>query len=228
MAIYKNENELIYEMYINEGKIKNALIAGALSVAPLYGAADSHMDNVTYQSNYNNIRVLNNDTFVELWAKNYQTSDDDTKKERAKNVLKQKIVIPKEAEDAINVAVYIFSGDMGVSSNIIYDILLKTGWVESRYMEKQQRKGGPACSYWQVELNTAFDCMEHGRGLFGPKFKSVFGEKYTNNLLNLDKNNPKDREYLRNELIKNSNLGASFSAIWWLRKAGKQLNTLKR
>lgn len=235
----KTDEQLIWETYLNEGKLSGALKTGALAGAMALGGATATvpqdtMGTTTQQAAYQDLQVLNVPTFIDLWSKYYQTSRDPKKEKNAHELLEEELDIPNDAQDAIKVAVYIFGGDMGVSSNVLEDLLKMTGWVESlRYTTKKQfkhpttGKHGPARGYWQVEPETAIDLVVNSRALFGPKFRAVFGEEKTNRILLLRKGNQRDYEWIRDELEKDVNLAAAFAAAKWIVSGHRALRDIK-
>lgn len=140
------------EYLINEGKWGRMVAGGALMTNNLLG------------------------NFASDWSKYYQGTNNPEKEARAEQVLSQKYDIPEDAEKAIKVAVYIFTGDEGKSAEQIREYLEKTGVVESGYKTKVQKGGGPARSYWQVEPKTAMDLVKNSSAFFGSKFHKKFGK----------------------------------------------------
>lgn len=208
--------EKIFKIY-KESKLKTAMGVGAASVASLIGSpSQSAMEPTTYYSEYSDIQVLNNDVLVDLWARFYQTDNDPEKRERATLVIKNGVDAPEDAMSAIQTAVYIFGGDEGVTPNVLTELLIYTGKIESNYTTKIQKTKngeGPARGYWQVEPKTAVDLLLNSRAYFGPKFKSVFGDE----LLRVVKvNDKRTRDYVAEKILNDDNLAASFAAAKWI------------
>lgn len=217
----QKENNLIWESYLG-----NLAKAGAMATASVLGSTpNTTMADTTYYSNYENVSVLTNETIVKLWSRYYQTSNDLKKEKRALDVLNKGYKVPKDAKIAIDVAAYIYTGDMGVSGNVIEELLAATGAIESDYRTKIQYGGGPAVSYWQIEPETAIDVIINSRGLMGNKFKSMF--PYYNDIFELNKQTESNRKKIKNMLLKDDNLAASFATMVWLRQAGHELSKVK-
>lgn len=148
-----------------------------------------------------------------LWSKYYQGTGDLSKENRARTALQGfgYTDIPIEAQKAIETAVFVFGGDMGVSPNKLRSLLVATGQIESFYKHKKQIGGGPARSFWQVEPETALDLLNNSSALFGPKFWRNFP------------NTNKDLEWLSQELERNTDFGAAMAAAKWVVVLGKKL-----
>ena len=151
--------------------------------------------------------------FVKDWSKNYQTSQDPAKEERAAKVLQAGFNVPTDAAKPIQTASYIFDGDDGHSAAEIKDYLEKTGAVESGYRTKIQIGGGPARSYWQVEPKTAMDLVKNSSAYFGPKFRQIFGEDALKTLQSLNE------QQMSDVLLKNDTLAATMAAAVWIRSS---------
>lgn len=223
----KTDLELIWEQYLEESKLGKALATGALAASTLMGNPSS-MEATTYNDYAHQLQVISDDTISYLWSKYYQGTNNKKKEERANNVLRilDKSKVPPEAKTAIEVAIYIFGGDMGVSPNVLEDLLYATGAIESNYETRRQLEGGPARGFWQVEPNTALDLVTNSKALFGNKFKQTFGPK-ADKVLNLKKNNPSDYLWIQNELERDDNLAAAFAAAKWIASAHKELREIK-
>lgn len=208
------DDEKIYSLYL-EGKLSNLAKVGAMASASLMGNPNTTMADTTYNTTYSseNMRVLNNETIVSLWGKYYQGRNDPVKIQRAREVIANGATTPKDAMDAINTAIYIFGGDEGVSPNVLQDLLIYTGKIESDYRHKVQLGGGPARGYWQVEPFTAVDLLINSRAYFGPKFQRKFG----NDLLRKVKQNDKPtRDYVGERILNDNELAAAFAAAKWI------------
>lgn len=167
---------------------------------------------------------LSNNEVANLWSKYYQSTNNPQKEKRALNVLANfdGNKIPNDAKRAIQTAIYIFGGDMGVSSETLEQVLLATGAIESNFQHKSQIGSGPAMSYWQVEPETAIDLLINSRSLFGPKFKKVFGND-ADVLLNMRDKSPKNLAFVKLFLYNKSEAGASFAAAKWIVSAHSEL-----
>jgi hypothetical protein len=174
------------DFYLQENKLRKALAVGAMAASSAFG------------------------NFVDDWSKYYQTSNDPAKEARAAAVINANIPVPEDAKKAIDTAVYIFQGDKGKTAAQLADYLEKTGAVESGYRTKVQRGGGPARSYWQVEPETAMDLVKNSSPLFGPKFRSIFGEDALKIIQQWDK-----QQWSR-ALEESNELGAVMAAAKWL------------
>jgi hypothetical protein len=161
---------------------------------------------------------------AQLWSRYYQSTNNPQKEKRALQVINSfdTARLPNDAEHAINTAIYIFGGDMGVPQEVLKDVLIYTGAIESGYKTKSQYGGGPAQSYWQVEPETAIDLLINSKSLFGNKFKKTFGET-AQQLLNIKDKSPKNLQVVSNLLKNNDELGASFAAAKWITSAHKDL-----
>lgn len=208
------DDEKIYSLYL-EGKLSNLAKVGAMATASLMGNPNTTMADTTYNTAYSseNMRVLNNETIVSLWGKHYQGRNDPEKKQRAREVIANGATAPTDAMNAINIAVYIFGGDEGVSPNVLEDLLIYTGKIESNYQHKKQIGGGPARGYWQVEPFTAVDLLINSRAYFGPKFQKKFG---TDLLKKVKVNNEATRDYVGERILKDNELAAAFAAAKWV------------
>ena len=181
--------EYYSEQVLEEGKFGKLAAIGALATSTAFGG------------------------FVKDWSKNYQTSQDPAKEERAAQVLQAGFNVPSDAVKPIQIASYIFDGDDGHSAAEIKDYLEKTGAVESGYQTKVQIGGGPARSYWQVEPKTAIDLVKNSSAYFGPKFKKTFGEDALKTLQGLNEQQMSDL------LLKNDHLAATMAAAVWIRSS---------
>lgn len=162
---------------------------------------------ITPSISYSNLDI------PKLWSKYYQGTGDLSKENRARRALQgfRHTDIPIEAQKAIETAVFVFGGDMGVSPNKLRNLLIATGQIESTYKHKRQIGGGPARSFWQVEPETALDLLNNSSALFGPKFWRNFP------------NTNKDLEWLSRELERNTDFGAAMAAAKWVVVLGKKL-----
>ena len=212
------DDEKIFSLY-QEGKLSNLAKVGSMAAVSMLGNPNTTMADTTYNDAYSseNMNVLTVDTVVDLWAKYYQTDNDKTKKERARNELQDGIDIPSNAKNAINTAVYIFGGDEGVSPNVLNDLLIYTGEIESLYKTRKQYGDGPARGYWQVEPQTAIDLLINSKVYFGKKFQKTFGT----DLLKITKDTPRNREVIGNMILKNDHLAATFAAAKWISVADR-------
>ena len=214
------DDEQIYALY-NEGQLSDLAKVGAIAGASLFGTPNTTMGDTTYKHEYSseNMNVLNAETFLDLWIKYYQTDGSVEGKEKsAKDKVKSAALklsdgvdIPSNAMNAINNAVSIFGGDEGVSPNVLSDLLVYTGEVESLYKTRKQYGDGPARGYWQVEPKTAIDLLINSKSYFGPKFRKMFGE----DLFKITKDTEYNRKYLAKRLM-NDNLAAAFAAAKWV------------
>lgn len=206
--LFDNKNTSFKEIF-NEKGIKNPLKLAALGLATLANPV------------FSEIPI---EDVAKLWSQYYQTSDDVSKERRALDVLTQfhPKNIPEDARNAINTAMYIFGGDMGISKDTLEHVLMATGAIESNYMYKSQHGGGPAQSYWQVEPETAIDLLLNSRPLFGNKFKKTFGQN-AEILLNIKDKSPRNIEIVKRMLLEDDRLGASFAAAKWIAAAHKEL-----
>jgi hypothetical protein len=181
--------EYYNEQVLEEGKFGKLAAIGALATSTAFGG------------------------FVKDWSKNYQTSQDPAKEERAAKVLQAGFNVPTDAAKPIQTASYIFDGDDGHSAAEIKDYLEKTGAVESGYRTKIQIGGGPARSYWQVEPKTAMDLVKNSSAYFGPKFRQIFGEDALKTLQSLNE------QQMSDVLLKNDTLAATMAAAVWIRSS---------
>jgi hypothetical protein len=217
------DDEKIYALY-NEGRLSDLAKVGAIAGASVLGTPNTTMGDTTYNQAYasENMNVLNVDTFVDLWIKYYQTdgsSKDKEKLEKAKEKMEEAhkklgdgIDIPSNAMSAIKSAVYIFGGDEGVSPNVLTDLLIYTGEVESLYKTRKQYEDGPARGYWQVEPKTAIDLLKNSSSYFGPKFQKMFGKE----ILNVKQDTDRNRKYIGDRILKDDRLAAAFAAAKWV------------
>jgi len=207
-----DDAEEIYKVYC-ESRLRNAVGAAALGVSLATSPASS-MEDTTYNYNYSSetLGVLSPETVANLWSKYYQGTNNKHNTQRAIDVISDGVDAPDNAINAINTAVYIFGGDEGVSPNVLYDLLLYTGEIETGYRTKKQYEGGIARGYWQIEPETAIDLIINSRTYFGKKFRSVFGD----DILKINKDTPKNREIISNMLLEDDSLAASFAAAKWL------------
>ena len=171
---------------IEEGKLGKLAAMGAIAASSAFG------------------------DFVPDWSKYYQTSQDPGKEARATKVIERGFTVPQDAKAAIKVAAYVFDGDDGHSASELTDYLEKTGAVESAYVTKIQKGGGPARSYWQVEPATAMDLVKNSSPLFGPKFHKVFGKDALKTLQTWD------AETWSKNLESNDKLAACMAAAKWI------------
>lgn len=162
---------------------------------------------------------------VNLWGKYYQATSNPLKNQRALQAINIDFEIPDDADSAINTAVYIFGGDMGVKPETLKYVLVATGQIESLYKIKSQYNGGPAISYWQVEPQTAIDLWLNSRPLFGKKFKTAFSH-LLNDLNLISANNRRNREIMSKLLLQNDDLAASFAAAKWIAAAHQDLKNI--
>lgn len=214
--------EKIYEVY-EESTLGKLTTGAAMGAASLFGNTPSTMEDTTYNSEYADQKVLSIDEFTKLWSKYYQTTEDPEKEARSDEVLADGINIPQNAKDAIDAAVYVFGGDMGVTPNVLEDLLVYTGEVESKYETRRQVKG-PALSYWQVEPDTAMDNLKNGSSLIGDKFNKIFKKEL--DYIGYDSDNPQrglNKKKVMVALEKSDRFGAAMAAMWWIRKAHKAL-----
>lgn len=216
------DDEKIYSLYL-EGKLSNLAKVGAMATASLMGNPNTTMADTTYNTAYSSedMRVLNTDTFVDLWIEYYQTDGKEKGRKKvieAKTKLSDGVNIPSNAMNAINTAVYIFGGDEGVSPNVLSDLLVYTGEVESLYQTRVQvssklEEHEKAYGYWQVEPKTAIDLLINSTAYFGNKFKKRFG----NDLLNKIKvNDIETQKYMAKRLLRDDELAAAFAAAKWI------------
>lgn len=215
------DDEKIYSLY-QEGKLSNLAKVGAMATASLLGNPNTTMADTTYNTAYSseNMNVLNIDTVVDLWITYYQTDGvvkGSKKVIEAKKKLSDGVNLPSNAQNAINTAVYIFGGDEGVSPNVLNDLLIYTGEVESLYKTRKQYGNGPARGYWQVEPKTAIDLLINSKAYFGEKFKKIFGT----DILNITKDTPRNRKIIGNLILKNDHLAATFAAAKWISVADR-------
>lgn len=171
---------------INEGKFGSMMGAASMAAGSLYG------------------------DFAGDWSKHYQTSNNTDKESRARKVIDQGYVVPREAELAIRVAASIFEGDEGKTKQQIIEYLRHTGAVESGYRVKVQQGGGPARSYWQVEPRTAMDLVKNSSAYFGKKFHARYGKNALKKLQGLDESQ------WSQVLEKYDELGAVMAGAKWL------------
>tara|TARA_R110000765_G_scaffold7963_4_gene26012 strand:- start:32647 stop:33324 length:678 start_codon:yes stop_codon:yes gene_type:complete len=218
------DDDMILGLY-TEGKFGRALATGAAVAGSLMGNPSTTMADTTYQSAYQDMHVLNADTVVKLWSKYYQTSNDPVKEKRAHAVLADGVNIPREAMDAIKVAIHIFGGDKGISPNVLSDMLVYTGDIESGYKTKVQGGGGPARSYWQVEPSTALDHINTGSGLLGGKFQKTFAKELET--LKTLKNDERGHEIMSKLLEQNDGFAASMAAMNYVRRAHNELSNIQ-
>ena len=181
--------EYYNKQMLEEGKLGKLAAIGALATSTAFGG------------------------FVKDWSKNYQTSQDPAKEERAAEVLQAGFNIPADAVKPIKTASYIFDGDGGHGAAEIKDYLEKTGAVESGYQTKIQIGGGPARSYWQVEPKTAIDLVNNSSAYFGPKFRKMFGDNALEYLKGLNE------QQMSELLLKNDDLAATMAAAVWIRSS---------
>jgi hypothetical protein len=221
------DDEKIFKIY-QEGKLKSMAMGAAMGAASLMGNPNTTMADTTYNDAYasENMNVLNTDIFVDLWIKYYQTDGKEKGRDKvikARKKLSDGINVPSNAINAINTAVYIFGGDEGVSPNVLNDLLIYTGEVESDYRHRKQLEDGPARGYWQVEPKTAIDLLINSRAYFGNKFKKRFGKKAEYLLNNIKKDTKQTREIIGNMILQDDELAAAFAAAKWVsvsKKAG--------
>lgn len=214
------DDEKIFKIY-SESKLKSLAMGAAMGAASLMGNPNTTMADTTYNSAYTseNMHVLSDNTFVDLWIKYYQTDGKERGKDKviaAKKKLRDGVDVPREAINAINTAVYIFGGDEGVSPNVLNDLLIYTGEVESDYRHKKQLNDGPARGYWQVEPKTAIDLLINSRPYFGNKFKKRFGKKAQYLLNQVKQDDTPTREIVGNMILEDDELAAAFAAAKWI------------
>lgn len=215
------DNDKIASIYM-EGKIKNMAMGAAMGAASLMGNPNTTMADTTYNSAYQDHKVIQIDEFVKLWSKYYQTTNNPKKEQRVKEVLEGGIEIPQNAKSAVDVAVYVFGGDMGVTPNVLEDLLIYTGAVESNYKTRKQIGGGPARGYWQVEPKTAADNLKNGKALLGKKFYSTF-KKELDYIGEYDQKRGYNLTNIETVLEKSDKFAAAMAAMWWIRNAHKAL-----
>ena len=155
----------------------------------------------------------------EFWLEHYNKTTDPAKiplrLDHARKSLKEKVPVPEEAVEAMNIASKVFVGDKGFTTEDIVDILTKTGAIESKYLTKKQYDGGPARSYWQVEPTTAKDLLVNSSALFGKNFEKEFSKQYGKNAAkNLSELSVDE---LSNIIENDSNLGATFAMATYVR-----------
>jgi hypothetical protein len=221
------DDEKIFKIY-QEGKLKSMAMGAAMGAASLMGNPNTTMADTTYNDAYasENMHVLNSDTFVDLWIEYYQTDGKERGRDKvieAKKKLSDGVNIPSNAMDAVNTAVYIFGGDEGVSPNVLSDLLVYTGEVESLYKTRKQMGDGPARGYWQVEPQTAIDLLINSKAYFGGKFKKRFGDRANFLLTKVKQDNSQTREIVGDMISKDDELAAAFAAAKWVsvsKKAG--------
>ena len=231
------DDEKIYNLYA-EGKLSDLAKVGAIAGASILGSSpNTTMGDTTYNQAYSseNMNVLNTDTFVDLWIKYYQTDGKSKDPKKIKSAKKKTVEahkklsngvnIPQNAVSAINVAVHIFGGDEGVSPNVLNDLLIYTGEVESLYKTRLQDDEGPARGYWQVEPKTAIDLLINSRSYFGRKFVEFFNKEFEkkygksnvceNYLFQLKQTEP-HHKFMAGLLYNSDNLSAAFAAAKWV------------
>ena len=155
----------------------------------------------------------------EFWLEHYNKTTDPAKiplrLDHARKSLKEKVPVPEEAVEAMNIASKVFVGDKGFTTEDIVNILTKTGAIESKYLTKKQYDGGPARSYWQVEPTTAKDLLVNSSALFGKNFEKEFSKHYGKNAAkNLSELSVDE---LSNIIENDSNLGATFAMATYVR-----------
>jgi hypothetical protein len=193
------DDEMIAGIY-TEGKLSKAIAAGAMMGASLFGGTDTVSD------------------FVNLWKDYYHTVDDPKQNARAEAVLNDGVDIPHQALNAINTAVNIFGGDMGVDAEKLRNLLIYTGEVESAYRAKREFGGGGASGYWQVLPKTVRDHFNTGKNLLGPKFQ----QQFSNEIEYLNDNQFSDQSIIK-LLVDNDEFAAAMAAMTWIRQAHKVL-----
>lgn len=212
------DDEKMYKLY-QESKIGNALKIGAMGAASFMGSApDSQASEPQSIEKHEN--KLTTQQFIDLWIKHYQTDgsvkgkEKDAKKKSQNAYLKLRdgISFPSDAVKSLNVAVGIFGGDEGVSPQLLKDLLIYTGEVESDYTTRKQYGGGPARGFWQVEPKTAVDLLINSRAYFGRKFQQKFGK----DLFRIKVNNKWSQDYLAQRMEEDDDLAAAFAAAKWV------------
>lgn len=172
---------------------------------------------------YNNLDANNTNVnpyggFVQDWSKNYQTEEDPVKERRAKASLEGDWELPEDAKGPLDTASTIFEGDSGFTKDELYKYGSNTGQVESGYKTKVQKNGGPARSYWQVEPETALDLLNNSSALFGPKFETMFSDKYgSENMSARDGLSTMTSEEMSKILEEDDALAATFSLGTYVR-----------
>lgn len=222
-------NQISFEQfyYLDEASMKDYIKMGALGAAAMLGNPDSS-EGAFVSSSPNEIRsqqsnhqVLNRESFVKLWAVNYQTSNDSSKKDRVRKLMySERISLRRDVLDSIEIAINIFDGDMGVSKETLRPLMIFTGYVESDYKHLKQLGNGPARGYWQVEPQTAIDIILNARSLLGPKFRNQFSHHM--DLINsIKKDTPENRKKIGDAMLEDMDLAAAFAAATWVRQGTK-------
>lgn len=212
------DDEKMFKLY-QESKIGDALKIGAMGAASLMGSAQ-HSQASEPQSIEKHENKLTTGKFIDLWIKYYQTDgsvkgkekDAREKSQNAYVKLKDGIDFPSGAVGALNVAVDIFGGDEGVSPQLLKDLLIYTGEVESDYATRKQYGNGPARGFWQVEPKTAVDLLINSRAYFGKKFQQKFGT----DLFKIKVNTKSTQDYIADRMLKDDDLAAAFAAAKWI------------
>ena len=192
-----------------------------------------------YQSAKFNFIDVDKGYFTEQWSKNYKTetkvvngkavpmtaSEIKAQKDRANRdlFLVSNKDIPSEAVREIDLVSSAFDGDNNFTKEQITEILGAIGFVESKFKEKEQRKGGPARSYWQIEPKTAESILDQnlnvmkggGSPFLGANFEKLFRSKYANQIGSgtaLEYFASLNRKELSNLLLKDGLFAASMAA----------------
>lgn len=153
---------------------------------------------------------LSNKTIAYLWSEIYLGTGDKKKMSRAFDVLEaKKRSIPWKPQRAIIHAQRIHGNDMGVRASVLKQLVEATGWIETAYLVRKQRGGGPALSFWQIEPETAVDLFTNSRKLFGMRWHSHFG--YGKRMIKR-----KSIVEISSKLVSDDDLGASLCAVKWI------------
>jgi len=159
---------------------------------------------------------------ADFWGEVYQTESSDAKMADFDSDNKKYTKINTESRNHIanasQIAADVFAGDekdgsgKGISFKKLSEVLNQTALHESeggKYNE--QKGGGPAQGYWQVEPETARDLLKNSRAYFGPKAKKALNNAM-GKTVDLDNISDKDLKML----LKTPTGGAVFAGAKYL------------
>lgn len=113
-----------------------------------------------------------------FWGRVYQTTSDPAKEADFCSDIRRYIDSEGAAKikTAIDKARPAFAGDMGTNTETLCRLLLYVALHESEGGKyDRQVGGGPACSWWQVEPESAQSIATNSGAMWGPKARAITG-----------------------------------------------------